>query len=39
VNEFCRAATLDDLKLLLRTLNENSVEYLLIGGYALAAHG
>ncbi len=37
--EFSRAATLDDLKLLLRSLNEHGVEYLLIGGYALAAHG
>jgi predicted nucleotidyltransferase len=39
VVDFCRDATLDDLKLLLRALNENGVEYLLIGGYALAAHG
>ncbi len=36
---FCRDATLEDLKVLLRALNENGVEYLLIGGYALAAHG
>lgn len=34
-----RAATLDDLKALLRALNAANVEYLLIGGYALAAHG
>lgn len=36
---FSRPATLEDLKLLLRSLNEHGVEYLLIGGYALAAHG
>ncbi len=36
---FSRPATLEDLKLLLRSLNEHDVEYLLIGGYALAAHG
>lgn len=39
MTEFCRPATLDDLKLLLRSLNDHQVEYLLIGGYALAAHG
>jgi predicted nucleotidyltransferase len=39
MNEFSRPATLDDLKLLLRSLNEHGVDYLLIGGYALAAHG
>ncbi len=39
MEEFCRPATLEDLKLLLRSLDENGVEYLLIGGYALAAHG
>lgn len=37
--EFSRPATLEDLKLLLRSLNEHGAEYLLIGGYALAAHG
>lgn len=37
--EFSRPATLEDLKLLLRALNEHAVEYLLVGGYALAAHG
>ena len=37
--KFCRAATKDDLKLLLKSLNENHVDYLLIGGYALFAHG
>jgi len=39
MDEYSRAATLDDLKLLLRSLNEHGVQYLLIGGYALAAHG
>jgi predicted nucleotidyltransferase len=39
VEEFSRPATLEDLKLLLRSLNEHGVPYLLIGGYALAAHG
>jgi hypothetical protein len=34
-----RPATLDDLKTLLRSLNARGVDYLLIGGYALAAHG
>ncbi|MBW7923493.1 MAG: hypothetical protein H3C59_01980 [Burkholderiaceae bacterium] len=34
-----RAATIDDLKTLVVSLNERGVEYLLIGGYALAAHG
>ena len=37
--EYSRPATLEDLKLLLRSLNEHAVDYLLIGGYALAAHG
>jgi multidrug efflux pump len=36
---FESAATLDDLKTLLRSLNAHGVDYLLIGGYALAAHG
>lgn len=39
MEEFSRPATLEDLKLLLRSLNEHAVDYLLIGGYALAAHG
>jgi len=38
-DEFSRPATLDDLKLLLRSLHEHGADYLLIGGYALAAHG
>ena len=39
MDKYSRPATLEDLKLLLRTLNEHRVDYLLIGGYALAAHG
>lgn len=39
MDEFSRPATLEDLKLLLRSLNAHGVPYLLIGGYALAAHG
>ena len=37
--EYSRPATLEDLKLLLRSLHEHGADYLLIGGYALAAHG
>lgn len=36
---YARPANLEDLKTLLRTLNENQVSYFLIGGYALYAHG
>lgn len=32
-------ATLEDLKSLIRSLNQYQVEYLLIGGYALFVHG
>jgi predicted nucleotidyltransferase len=39
MDEYSRPATLEDLKLLLRSLNAHAVDYLLIGGYALAAHG
>jgi predicted nucleotidyltransferase len=39
VEEFSRPATLEDLKSLIRALNEHGAEYLLIGGYALFAHG
>jgi predicted nucleotidyltransferase len=39
MNDFSRPATLEDLKLLLRSLHEHGADYLLIGGYALAAHG
>ena len=34
-----RPASVEDLKLLLRALNEQHVDYLLIGGYALYALG
>jgi len=37
--EFARPATVDDLKSLIRALDEQRVDYLLIGGYALFAHG
>lgn len=39
MNEMSRPATLDDLKTLLLSLNQQQVDYLLIGGYALFAHG
>ena len=38
-NEFCRSASLEDLKTLIQSLNKQQVEYLLIGGYALFVHG
>ncbi len=37
--EFSRPATLEDLKALIRALDEHGVDYLLIGGYALFVHG
>ena len=37
--EFTRPATWDDLRLVARLLNEATVRYALIGGYAIAAHG
>lgn len=37
--KFARDATLDDLKQVIRALNDAGVDYFLIGGYALAAHG
>lgn len=37
--EYTRPATLEDLKTLIRTLNDQGADYLLIGGYALFAHG
>jgi hypothetical protein len=36
MEEFSRPATLEDLKLLLRSFHEHGADYLLIGGYALA---
>ncbi len=37
--KYARPATIDDLKSVLRALNESAADYLLIGGYALLAHG
>ena len=37
--EYARPATIDDLKTVIQSLNENKVDYFLIGGYALFAHG
>lgn len=37
--EFTRPATWEDVKQLARYFDEAGVEYALIGGYALAAHG
>lgn len=34
-----RPATIEDLKNIIRSLNEQKVDYILIGGYALFAHG
>lgn len=39
MQEFCRHATLDDLKALVQSLNQQGADYLLIGGYALFVHG
>ncbi len=39
MDEFCRPASLADLKALIRALNQQGVDYLLIGGYALFVHG
>lgn len=39
MREYSRPATLEDLKTLIRALNEKGANYLLIGGYALFAHG
>ena len=37
--DYTRPATWEDLKRVARYLDEAGVEYALIGGYALAAHG
>jgi predicted nucleotidyltransferase len=37
--EFSRPATLEDVRILARALNEQGANYLLIGGWALLAHG
>src|SRR6202161_4926176 len=39
MDEFSRPATFEDLKVLLRSFHHHGADYLLIGGYALAAHG
>jgi predicted nucleotidyltransferase len=38
-DQYARPATIEDLKSVIRSLNENAVDYFLIGGYALFAHG
>lgn len=38
-NEYCRPASLEDLKSLIASLNRQQVDYLLIGGFALFVHG
>ena len=37
--EYTRPATWEDVKKLARLLNEAGVQYALVGGYAIAAHG
>lgn len=32
-DEYCRPASLEDLKALIKSLNRQQVDYLLIGGY------
>ncbi len=39
MQNYSRPATIEDLKKLIASLNEHHAEYLLIGGYALFAHG
>lgn len=39
MDEYSRPATLEDLRALIASLNEQGADYLLIGGYALFAHG
>lgn len=39
MSDTARPATLEDLKRLLQALDEHGAEYLLVGAYALAAHG
>ena len=39
MEEYCRPATFEDLKILIASLNKQNADYLLIGGYALFAHG
>lgn len=37
--EYSRPATINDLKTIIQSLNDHNVPYILIGGYALFAHG
>lgn len=37
--EYTRPATWEDVKTLVRYLTEAGAEYVLVGGYAIAAHG
>ena len=39
VVEYTRPATWDDLNALVKRLNDANVQYALVGGYAIAAHG
>ena len=39
MDNYCRPASLDDLKVLIASLNQQQADYLLIGGYALFVHG
>lgn len=39
MTQYTRAATWDDVKRLAALLNEAGVEYALVGGYAISAHG
>lgn len=39
MTEYTRPATWEDVKTVLRYLNEAGADYALIGGYAIAAHG
>lgn len=39
MNEYTRPATWDDLRTLVGLLTQAGVEYALVGGYAIAAHG
>lgn len=39
MTEYTRPATWDDVKTVARRLNEASSDYVLAGGYAIAAHG
>ena len=38
-SEYSRPASLEDLKKVIKSLNDNNAKYILIGGYALFSHG